>query len=197
MCGFWSPCLAEVKADTKNSSWMHKKFVLTWRILIDAPCLFLSLAFRDSSIRNSSPNTGLSQIFRNVWSVGLFKTSDVLFLSLLFLPLTTIRYHSVLFNRYSWDRIFKLRNAITYSPSAYTRNVKASSVGVMLCGVVELYDVSKQPTALTSEAEHIQYVVNFHQTTQRHIPEDCILRRYRRENVRFRTVPLVVRFVIE
>ena len=93
--------------------------------------------------------------------------------------------------------MFKLRNAITYCSSAYTRHVKETSVGVMLCGVVELCDVSKQPSALTPEAEHIQHVVNLYQTARRHTSEDCILHRYRRENVRLRTVAIVVRFMAE
>jgi hypothetical protein len=166
-CGFWPPCLAEVKAESQNSRWVHTKFVLTWRIFIDAPSLFLSVAFRDSPIRNFSCDTIFPQIFRNVWSVSLFKTSDGLFLCLFILTVTTIRYHSVLFNRYSWNRIFKLRNANYLLPLCTYTACQGVFYGCDAVCFRRIVRLSKQPTALTPEAEHIQYVVNFYQTTKK------------------------------
>lgn len=150
---FGSPCLAEVKADTKNSRCLHPKFVLTWRILIDAPCACLSVPFRDSRIRNFSCDTGFSQMFRIVWSVKpvQYKWRSV---SLsFFLASHNDSYQSALFNRYSWDTLFKLRNVITYC--IYTACQGVCGYDAVWCRRIVRFETTSGSRTL------IQYVVNF------------------------------------
>ena len=66
----------------------------------------------------------------------------------------------------------------------------------MWCG--RNYDVSKQRTSLTPEAEYLSnmsYIsTRLHGVTSR---KTCMPHRHRRKKVKFRTVPLVVRFMVE